>query len=94
MYIRCAKCQLKLPQPESSDSLVWGLAGVSAALAATTGSLGVGTPIFPIGSGLLALGCAALGYAKSCRTISLNAAGPGSWGVECPHCQHLNFWNA
>lgn len=94
MYIRCAKCQLKLPQAESKDNLIWGLAGVATTLAATTGFLGVGAPLIPLSSGVLALGCAGFASSKACRNISLNAAGPGSWGVECPHCQHLNFWNA
>ena len=94
MYIRCAKCQQKLPQQENRSGLLLLVAGASAAVAAGSYGLHLASPIVPLASALLALGSATATYSKSCRTFSLNAAGPGSWGVECPHCQHLNFWKA
>jgi|tagenome__1003787_1003787.scaffolds.fasta_scaffold18301220_1 phage FluMu protein Com len=92
MYIRCAKCQHKLPQEEDGPGLLLGMAGASVVVGAASYMLQLLRPELPLGCGVLALCATGLAYKRSCQIFALNAAGPGSWGVECPHCQHVNFW--
>ena len=94
MYIRCAKCQHKLPQEKDRSGLMLGIAGLAGSAAIASSVFHLASPVLTWASTVMALGTAAAAYDRSCRTFALNAAGPGSWGAECPHCQHLNFWKA